>query len=299
MASPAETSQQPSPAPTTTDHHFDPIEFWYLHKTRIIAFAGLLAVGLTGYTIFTLNQRASKSAAEAAYAGAKSIEDFRKVASSYAATVAGANAQLRVAGLLRDEGKLDEANAVLREFTQKNSQHPMIAGAWLSLAANSEAANKLDDALAGYQKVTTNYPGSFAAPVALMGQARIHKGKGQNDQAKRIYEQVLAQYQSTPFQMEAMRAMADLKPSTPEPTSAAPVVESKTAPVEVKLAVPESKPAAMGVSAPTTPTKPIEATSPPVSPDIKVVTPEPKAETPAQPSAPAAPAPAQPTSPKP
>jgi TolA-binding protein len=215
MPDPAPTSSPtPTPAPAATEG-FDPYEFWILHKTRIIAFAGLLAVALGGYGLFSLQQTRARSAAEAAFAKAKTTEDFRKVASEHAGQPASGNAQLHLAALLRNEGKLDEANTTLRAFIEQNPQHPMLAGAWLALAENAEAAGKVDDGLIGYQKVLTTFPTSFATPLALLGQARLQKTKGQNDLAKRSYEQIIAQYQGTPFHMEAQRELHALNKTTP------------------------------------------------------------------------------------
>ena len=215
MPDPAPTSK-PAPTPTpAASEGFDPYEFWILHKTRIIAFAGLLAVALGGYGLFSLQQSRTSDAAKAAYAKAKTADDFRKVASEYASLPTGGNAQLSLASLLREEGKLDEANTTLRAFIDRNPQHLMLAGAWLALAENAETAGKVDEGLAGYQKVLTTFPSSFAAPLALLGQARLQKTKGQNDLAKRSYEQVIAQYQGTPFHMEAQRELATLNKITP------------------------------------------------------------------------------------
>jgi len=44
----------------------------------------------------------------------------------------------------------------------------------------------------------------------MLGQARVQKAKGQNDLAKRTYEQIQAQYQGSPFQMEAMQELRSL-----------------------------------------------------------------------------------------
>lgn len=269
MSSPAETSQQPSPAPA--DHHFDLDAFWYLHKTKILAFVALLFLGLSGYTIFTLNENNARAAAENAFAEAKTIEDFKRVIAEHPGQVAAANAQLKLAALLRDAGKLDEANTTLRAFIDKNPQHPIISGAWLSLAENAEAAGKSDDALTGYQKVTTTYPSSYAAPIALLGQARIQTLKGQADQAKRTYEQVLAQHQNTPFQMEAMRALADLNKATaPAPAPVAP----KPAAPKPAAATPAPKAPAPATPAPAAAT-PAPATPAPAPAPAPAATPAP------------------------
>ena len=215
MSSPAETSNpqptpQPMPATAAAPTGFDPVEFWMLHKTKVIALAVLFVVALLGYTIYTLTESKAKAAAEAAYASAKTADEYRKVAQEHAGQPAAGNAQLQLGALLRKDGKLDEANSTLQKFIAEYPEHPMLSGAWLSLAENAEAAGKQDEALTGYQKVLTTFPSSYAAPLALLGQARIQKAKGQNDLAKRSYEQIQAQYQGTPFQMEAMQELRSL-----------------------------------------------------------------------------------------
>lgn len=208
MSSPAETSpQQPTPS-----HHagFDPVEFWFLHKTKIIALTVLFVVALAGYAGFEITQRNARESAVRAFAEAKTADDFRKVIAEHPGQVAAGNAQLKLANLLRQEGKYDEANTVLRSFIEKQPTHPMLAGAWLGLAQNTEAAGKVDEALTEYQKILTTFPNSYAVPIALLAQGRIQKAKGQTDAAKRSFEQVISQYQFTSFQFEAQRELGNL-----------------------------------------------------------------------------------------
>ena len=189
MSSSAETSQQ---QPTPTPHHtgFDPLEFWFLHKTKIIALAALLVVALVGYAVFEITERNARESANKAYAAAKTADDFKKVIAEHPGQTAAGNAQLELASLLRKEGKFDEANTVLRSFIEKNPTHPLLAGAWLSLGQNAEAAGKPDEALTQYQKILTTFPNSYAVPLALLAQGRIQKAKGQNDAARRSFDQV-------------------------------------------------------------------------------------------------------------
>jgi TolA-binding protein len=209
MSSPAETSQQ-QPTPTPQHTGFDPVEFWYLHKTKIIAFTVLFVVALLGYTIFEITQRNARESANKAFASAKSADDYKKVIAEHSGQKAAGNAHLKLAELLRNEGKYDEANGILRSFIEKYPTHPLVAGAWLSLGQNAEAAGKADDALTQYQKILTTFPNSYAAPISLLAQGRIQKGKGENDAAKRTFEQVISQYKLTSFQFEAQRELAEL-----------------------------------------------------------------------------------------
>jgi TolA-binding protein len=213
MPSPASPAQ-PTPAPASADAQgFDPIEFWYLHKTKVIALGLLLVIGLAGYSVYTTNQRSARAAAARDYGAAKSVEDFRNVISKHPNSEVAGNARLRVAGLLRKEGKTKEAAEELKTFIDKNPQHPLLAGAWLGMAELAEAAGTPDGALTSYQKILTSFPSSYVTPLALLGQARVQKEKGQNDLAKRSYEEIVSKYQNTPFQLEAMRELGELNKS--------------------------------------------------------------------------------------
>ena len=210
MSSPTQT-----PPTTAPDPGFDPIAFWYLHKGKILALIALFVVALTGYAIQQLVERNSRLSSEAAFASAKTADDFKKVVAGHSGTVAAGNAQLRLAELQRKDGKSDESTATLKSFIEKNPQHPLLSGAWLGIAENLEASGKTDEALAAYQKVATTYPASFAAALALMGQARLQKEKGQTDLAKRTYEQVATQFQKSDFAQQALQLSASLKKTTP------------------------------------------------------------------------------------
>jgi outer membrane protein assembly factor BamD (BamD/ComL family) len=209
MSSPAETSQQ-QPTPNPQHIGFDPIEFWFLHKTKIIALAALFVVALVGYTVFEITQRNARESANTAYAKAKTVDDFKRVIAEHSGQMAAGNAQLKLADLLRKDSKPDEANAVLRSFVEQHPTHPLIAGGWLGLAQNAEAAGKADEALAQYQKILTTFPNSYAVPIALLAQGRLQKAKGQNDAAKRAFEQVISQYKMSSFGFEAQQELATL-----------------------------------------------------------------------------------------
>lgn len=168
--SPTETPQIAAPPPG-----FDPVAFWYLHKGKIMALAALFAVALAAYSIQQFIEQREQAASARAFARAKTADDFKKVITEHSRTVAAANAQLRLAELLRGEGKLDEATATLKTFAAENAKHPLISGAWLGIGSNQEAQGKIEEALATYQKVATTYPVSYAAPLALLGQARLQK----------------------------------------------------------------------------------------------------------------------------
>lgn len=210
MPSPTE-----SPQIATATPGFDPVEFWYLHKTKIFGLLVLFVLALTAYAVQQLLERQERVASTRDFAAAKTIADFKKVIADHEGTIAAANAHLRLAELQRNEGQIDDSTATLKRFVEQHLQHPMISGAWLSIAANQEAQGKTDEALATYQKVVTTYPSSYATPLALLAQARLQKAKGQNDLAKRSYEQIITQFQNSDFAQQALRESQSLQKSAP------------------------------------------------------------------------------------
>jgi TolA-binding protein len=188
MPSPTETK------PIVEAEEFDLLAFWIQHKRKVLIFTLLLVIGLLVFGIFQYMQYHAREAAARDFANATTVEDLRRVAVTHSGSAVAGNALLLVAERLRSENKLDESTAVLKEFVEKFPDHPLISGAWMSLAVNLEAQEKNDDALVNYQKVVASYPTSFSAPGALMAQARIYKAKGKIDEAKRAYESVIGQY---------------------------------------------------------------------------------------------------------
>lgn len=204
MSSPAETTVTPEPG-------FDPLAFWILHRTKIMLFTGLFIVAAAAYGFSEWTRARALAGAQELLAAAKTGDDYRKVIAEFPATNAAGNAHLFLAEQLRKEGKLDESTALLRNFTEKYPEHPLLSGGWTSLAANLEAQGKADEALTIYQKVSTSYSASFSAPIALMAQARLLKAKGKNEEAGRIYEQVISRYDKSIIAEQAAEENKQLK----------------------------------------------------------------------------------------
>jgi hypothetical protein len=75
-----------------------------------------------------------------------------------------------------------------------------------------------------YQRIASDYPNSFNAPMALLSQVYILKAKGRNDDARRICETVVTQYRTSFWASEAMQQLRLMKPSSspvPAPVQAA------------------------------------------------------------------------------
>src|SRR5205814_8877508 len=71
-----------------------------------------------------------------------------------------------------------------------------------------------------HEQIVSAYPNSYAAPLAMLSQVYILKGKKRNDDARRICETMLTQYRTSFWAGEAMQQLRLLKPittSTPPP----------------------------------------------------------------------------------
>jgi len=91
------------------------------------------------------------------------------------------------------------------------------------VAANLESLGKNDEALSTYQRLASEYPQSFNAPLALLAQVPLMKAKNRNDEARRVCETIISQYRDSILANEAMRELISLpKPATPPVAMPAP-----------------------------------------------------------------------------
>jgi TolA-binding protein len=225
MSTPAET-------PSTPDPGFDPLAFWIEHKSKIKLLVLVAVIGLLGSALYQYAEYRGRQSAAHAFAAAKSPEDWKKVVKDFAGSPVAANSLLLLAESQRKEGKLEDALASLRQFTAAYPSHPLVSGAWNSIAVLLELQGKLDEALNAYQKINATYPGSYAIPLSLLGQARIHIAKNQPDQARPLFEQVLSQFGQSRFARQALDELQKLKPATPAaPPEAAPSPKEASQPI--------------------------------------------------------------------
>jgi len=198
----------PEPAESV---HLTPLEIWYMYKTKILTYAGIIIAALLIYAAYQLYVYRRTSGSEELYAKAQTVAGYEAVLKQYPGTVAAGNAALRMGEKLRSEQKYDESAAVLRNFVEKYPTHPLAAGGWTSLAATYEMQGKLDEALAANTSALSKFPDAYTAPIAMMSQARIYKLKGNKEDARRTYENIANRYRETLYAREAMQELHFLK----------------------------------------------------------------------------------------
>lgn len=187
--------------------HLSPIEIWYMYKTKILTYAGVIAAALLIFAAYQLHDYVRTSGSQELYQKAETVADFEAIIKKYPGTTIAGNAALRLADKLREEKKYDEAITVLRNFVEKYPAHPLAAGGWTSLGATYELQGKLDEALQANNSAISKYPDAYTTPIAMMAQARINLLQGKKDEARRIYQDVAARFGQSVYAREAMREL--------------------------------------------------------------------------------------------
>lgn len=185
--------------------HLNPMEIWYLYKTKILTYGGLILAALLVFSGVQLRNYLRASGSQDLYEKAETPADFEAIIQKYPGTPAAGNAALRLGEKLRAEGKYDESAATLRRFVEKNPLHPLACGGWTSLGVTYEKQGKLDEAMEAYSTAISKYPDAYTTPLAMMAQARIALQKGKKDEARRIYTDIAARYAQTLYAQEAMQ----------------------------------------------------------------------------------------------
>jgi TolA-binding protein len=116
------------------------------------------------------------------------------VISRYPRTPAAADAMLLLAASLRNDGKLEDSDALYSRFAETFPQNQLAVSALLGRASTARVAGKPEAAFSAYQQAANAYPGSYGAPFALFCQARMLTQDGRGDEAKRILEVLGTQY---------------------------------------------------------------------------------------------------------
>lgn len=266
--------------------------------------------------------------AAAAFASAKTAEDYDLVVSRHGGTPAAGNALLAKADLLWEENKKDSSVEALQQFLRDHSDHAFVAQARLGLGSKLDSLGKRAEAKTAFEKVIADHAGTDEAALAQLRLGDLLWAEGKEDEAKAMYESLPARHAKASSELldqgEARLNWISAKlpvkevDGPPKPKSAAPApgapqiqigspltVPGQPAPAAPKAATPAAPkaatPAAPKAPAPkaATPAAPkAETSAAPKAPAPKAATPAtPKAETPAAPKAavptpaPAAPAP--------
>jgi tetratricopeptide (TPR) repeat protein len=238
------TSEPPAAEPSSSS--IDREVFWLLHKQKILAGAAALLAILLGYGIYLGIQALQTQKAEQAYATANSIDAWRAVIRQFPGSMAAGNASLRIAMKLRDDGKLPDSDAAYESFVHDFPKHPLAVNGYMGRAANAEAENNPDKALEQYRELTTRFPNTYQAPMALFLQGRLTEAKGQLKEAQQLFERVVQRYSNSVAaifaEQEAGKLNDRLAPAAAPSPSPSPATSPSASPSPTAAASPSSSP---------------------------------------------------------
>ena len=98
---------------------------------------------------------------------------------------------------LRDDGKYPDSDAAYESFVHDFPKHPLVVVGYMGRAANAEIENNPDKALEQYREVTTRFPNTYQAPMALFHQGRLTEAKGQLKEAQQLFGRVVQRYSNS------------------------------------------------------------------------------------------------------
>jgi tetratricopeptide (TPR) repeat protein len=267
---------------------------------KLVWLFAFVVIAMIAYGFIRHQSTLKANEAAEAFTSAKTIEDCDLVISRYAGTNAAANALLLKADLLWDQNKKTTAVEVLKEFTSKQTSHPLFVHTLLGLGTKLDAMGERKEAQAIFERIVNEFASHEAAPLAQVRLGDLLWADGKQDEAKKAYEDLavkfpdMAEFQSvSQDRLGWIAASLPTKEVDPPP---APKVELKPGDVPAIPGMPKINltPGAGGIGATIAPPAMLTPTPAAATPAaVPTPAPSPAAPVPAPQSAPtpAAPAP--------
>ena len=148
----------------------------------------------------------------------------------------------------RAKKQFADANTTLHQFIDKFPKHELITTAWMGVAANLESLGKTDEALSTYQRLATEYPQSFNAPLALLAEIPLLKAKNRTEEARRVCETIISQYRDSIVDERSVQGIDDAADNPSRRVCRAPAAD-------VEVAIQMERPPEPATAEPKTPAK--------------------------------------------
>ena len=193
--------------------------FWQEHWKKFAWGLAALVALIMAVGVWKFWSARSLAAAEALYSSANSPEAWREVVQKYPGTVPAGNAQLQLAESLRGGGDLAAATSELQSFLQSQPEHPLAGTAWLTLGEVRQMQGENNGALEAYREASSKHADSYAAPLALLAEAKLLEQMGSPGEARAVLESIGSLHADTPAAMIAAGELARMRPPTQQPVA--------------------------------------------------------------------------------
>lgn len=180
-------------APSALENFLD------LHARKVVVgLAIVVAIVAVGVTLH-LRKKKFETKAGAALVAATDLDALKKVTQDFEGTPAAKTALLLMADRQLEAGDAQNAAETLRGFIAANADHPLVSQARLALATALIRQGKPDEANSELAGFLASAPTSPLAPLAMIQQAELAEQKGDLDGARKLYEQVTANFPDSRF----------------------------------------------------------------------------------------------------
>ena len=245
------------------------------NQKKLIIFGILVIFCLVGNVVVKGLDKIDKEEAAAAFAEARTGPQYQAVSQEYDGENAGGSAMLLKAQLLWSDQQQQEAIEVLETFVSKYPEHPAVGSGYASLGSYQQQLKNLDKAREAFEMAAESE--SAASSLALLSLGDLELQAGKDEDAKKIYEKIISEYESSHLQVKSM-AQNRLKlinvqsPSEKksEPTQPTITPEAATSPITVPGITPEPTPSPVPKSPTPEISQPVEKTpQPEAAPELE------------------------------
>lgn len=139
------------------------------------------------------------------------LPKLKAAADAYPDTEAGITARYHMAGALAALGKHEEAIQAFDEVTRRSGADSLYGRMALLGKADTQArAGQLDAAIASWKGLSAQ-SGELPADAILMELARAYVAKGNTEEARKTFTQLVDQHPNSPYTAEARAELESLK----------------------------------------------------------------------------------------
>ena len=215
MAKTVEPTATPAPAETGETPFFTP------QRIRQFGIGGavVLVIALVAWFAITAGKRKEAFAARELEIGrsqaeqgnlAGAVQQFDKVAKSYAGTSAAYDATLGIAQARLVNGQNELAIGSLQDFLKTTPPANYASPANGLLGTAYENTGKFAEAAAAYRKAADLAGLDYLKATALLDQGRALRQAGKKDDAVAVYREIISKYAETAGKTEAQVRLAEL-----------------------------------------------------------------------------------------
>lgn len=214
------------PTPTTAPSDAADTPFFTPQRTRQLGIAGgvILVIVLVAWFAITAGKRKEAFAAKAledarvvAEGGnlALAVQQFDKVAKTYAGTAAAYDAAIGIAQARLVNGQNELAIAGLDEFLKSNPPANYAAPGHSLLGTAYENTNKFDEAAAAYKKAAETATLDYLKTTAMLDEARALRLAKKTDASAAVYREIITKFPESASKTEAEVRLGEMGQTAP------------------------------------------------------------------------------------